>query len=183
MPLPRLGSAARVRLNPTRAEVSLKCWGWPANQDFRYVVTSGSRSAAVNETQSKTPHGSRAQLPRPRNAIGGRLATAKPLPLQCCRDRGIASGKNTPQPPPISPSSKEMTIITRIHAIVIASLGLIAPALADDAAPDNDHGRYTFGKIDEGFLRTRFADGCGFGLQPARRRLGVRSRSGGSCCP
>jgi hypothetical protein len=54
---------------------------------------------------------------------------------------------------PISPGSKEMTMIPRTHAIVIALLGLIVPAFADDAAPDNDHGRYTFSKIDEGFLR------------------------------
>ncbi len=44
-------------------------------------------------------------------------------------------------------------MITRTHAIVAASLCLIAPALADDAAPDDDNGRYTFSKIDDGFLR------------------------------
>jgi hypothetical protein len=30
---------------------------------------------------------------------------------------------------------------------------LIAPALADNAMPDNDGGRYTFNKVAEGFLR------------------------------
>jgi hypothetical protein len=39
-------------------------------------------------------------------------------------------------------------------ATVVVSLCLIAPALADDdAAPDSDHGRYTFGKIADGFLK------------------------------
>jgi hypothetical protein len=53
----------------------------------------------------------------------------------------------------ISSGSMEMSMISKTGAIVIASLGLIAAAFADDAAPDNDHGRYTFGKIGEGFLR------------------------------
>jgi hypothetical protein len=57
----------------------------------------------------------------------------------------------------------EMTMIDRthairtraikIHAIVVASFCLLAPAWADDAAPDDDNGRYTFSKIDDGFLR------------------------------
>ena len=36
---------------------------------------------------------------------------------------------------------------------VIAGFCLIATALADDATPDNDGGRYTFSKVAEGFLR------------------------------
>ena len=76
-----------------------------------------------------------------------------------------------------------MTIITRIDAIVIASLGLIAPALADDAAPDDDHGRYTFSKIYEGFLRLD-AHTCAVSVCSQHAcRSGVPSRSGGSCCP
>jgi hypothetical protein len=38
-------------------------------------------------------------------------------------------------------------------AAVVAGFCLTAPALADDAMPDNDGSRYTFSKVAEGFLR------------------------------
>ena len=38
-------------------------------------------------------------------------------------------------------------------AVVVAGFCLIAPALADDAMPENDGGRYTFSKVADGFLR------------------------------
>jgi hypothetical protein len=38
-------------------------------------------------------------------------------------------------------------------AAVVAVLCLMAPALADDETPDNDHGRYSFSKIADGVLR------------------------------
>jgi len=41
----------------------------------------------------------------------------------------------------------------RTCAIVVAVCCLIAPALADEETPDNDHGRYSFSKVAEGLLR------------------------------
>ncbi len=38
-------------------------------------------------------------------------------------------------------------------AAVVAGFCLMAPALADDAMPENDGGRYTFSKVADGFLR------------------------------
>ena len=38
-------------------------------------------------------------------------------------------------------------------AAVVAGCCLIAPALAGDAMPENDGGRYTFSKVADGFLR------------------------------
>ncbi len=38
-------------------------------------------------------------------------------------------------------------------AAVVAGFCLIAPALADDAMPENDGSRYTFSKVADGFLR------------------------------
>jgi hypothetical protein len=46
-----------------------------------------------------------------------------------------------------------MTMTKETAAIVAAVFCLIAPALADDETPDNDHGRYSFSKIAEGLLR------------------------------
>jgi len=44
-------------------------------------------------------------------------------------------------------------MINTAFAVVIAGLCLIEPALADDAMPENDGGRYTFSKMAEGFVR------------------------------
>jgi hypothetical protein len=38
-------------------------------------------------------------------------------------------------------------------AAVVAGFCLMAPALADDAMPENDGSRYTFSKVADGFLR------------------------------
>jgi hypothetical protein len=38
-------------------------------------------------------------------------------------------------------------------AIAVATLVLIMPAFADNAAPDGKGGRYTFNKVDDGFMR------------------------------
>lgn len=46
-----------------------------------------------------------------------------------------------------------MTVINFSFAIGIVSALLLVPAAADDAMPDNDHGRYSFNKIADGFLR------------------------------
>lgn len=46
-----------------------------------------------------------------------------------------------------------MTIIKTNCAVLVAVLCLIAPALADQETPDNDHGRYSFSKVAEGLLR------------------------------
>jgi hypothetical protein len=46
-----------------------------------------------------------------------------------------------------------MTIAKRTSAIVVALFCWIAPALADEEAPDNEHGRYSFSKVAEGVLR------------------------------
>jgi hypothetical protein len=57
-------------------------------------------------------------------------------------------------------ASVETSVMTRTFAIAVAALCWIAPALADDATPDSDHGRYTFNKVDDGYLRldTRSGD-------------------------
>jgi hypothetical protein len=47
----------------------------------------------------------------------------------------------------------EMTMTKRTCAIVVAFFCWIAPALADEETPDNDHGRYSFSKVAEGLLR------------------------------
>ncbi|HMK71331.1 MAG TPA: hypothetical protein VK442_10215 [Xanthobacteraceae bacterium] len=44
-------------------------------------------------------------------------------------------------------------MIATAFAVVIAGLILIEPALADDAMPENDGGRYTLSKVAEGFVR------------------------------
>ena len=40
-----------------------------------------------------------------------------------------------------------------VSVCLIAPALLIAPVLADDATPDSEGGRYTFSKVDAGFLR------------------------------
>jgi hypothetical protein len=44
-------------------------------------------------------------------------------------------------------------MIKKHVAIAGALFALLAPALADDATPDTEHGRYTFNQTAEGFLR------------------------------
>ena len=44
-------------------------------------------------------------------------------------------------------------MISKAFAVVITGFCLLAPALADEATPENDEGRYTFSKVAEGFLR------------------------------
>jgi hypothetical protein len=44
-------------------------------------------------------------------------------------------------------------MINRQVVIAAALFGLISPALADDAIPDNEHGRYTFNQAADGVLR------------------------------
>jgi hypothetical protein len=46
-----------------------------------------------------------------------------------------------------------MTIAKTTSAIVVALFCWIAPALADEETPDNEHGRYSFSKVAEGLLR------------------------------
>jgi hypothetical protein len=49
---------------------------------------------------------------------------------------------------------QEMTVISKGFAIAIAALALTATACAQDAVPpDADEARYSFHKVDEGFLR------------------------------
>jgi hypothetical protein len=48
---------------------------------------------------------------------------------------------------------EEMTMINKAFAVVIAGFCLTAPALAEDATPENDQGRYTFNKAADGFVR------------------------------
>src|SRR5271166_6065653 len=49
---------------------------------------------------------------------------------------------------------EEVTMINTAFATVVVGFCLIAPALADDAMPENDGGgRYTFSKVADGFLR------------------------------
>jgi len=47
----------------------------------------------------------------------------------------------------------ETSMIDRTVAAVVVSFYLIAPALAEDATPDTEGGRYTFNKVADGFLR------------------------------
>ena len=44
-------------------------------------------------------------------------------------------------------------MINKAFAVVIAGFCLIVPALADDATPETDEGRYTFSKVADGFVR------------------------------
>jgi hypothetical protein len=46
-----------------------------------------------------------------------------------------------------------MTMIKRTCAIIVAVFCLVAPAVADEQTPDNDHGRYSFSKVADGLLR------------------------------
>jgi hypothetical protein len=46
-----------------------------------------------------------------------------------------------------------MTITKTTSVIVVALFCCIAPALADEETPDNEHGRYSFSKVAEGLLR------------------------------
>jgi hypothetical protein len=46
-----------------------------------------------------------------------------------------------------------MTIAKTTSAIVVALFCWIAPALAEEETPDNEHGRYSFSKVAEGVLR------------------------------
>jgi hypothetical protein len=46
-----------------------------------------------------------------------------------------------------------MTIIKTSHAVLVAVLCAIVPAVANQETPDNDHGRYSFSKVAEGVLR------------------------------
>jgi hypothetical protein len=48
---------------------------------------------------------------------------------------------------------EEVTMSNTAFAAVVAGFCLIAPALADDAMPENDGSRYTFSKVADGFLR------------------------------
>ena len=44
-------------------------------------------------------------------------------------------------------------MINPAFAAAVASVCLLAPALADDAIPENDGGRFTFSKVADGLLR------------------------------
>jgi hypothetical protein len=44
-------------------------------------------------------------------------------------------------------------MVPKCIAVVIAAWCLIAPAAADDAAPDSEGGRYMFNKVADGFVR------------------------------
>jgi hypothetical protein len=49
---------------------------------------------------------------------------------------------------------EEMTVISKGFAIAVAALALTATACAEDAVPpDADQARYSFYKVDEGFIR------------------------------
>jgi hypothetical protein len=48
---------------------------------------------------------------------------------------------------------KETIMITKGVALAIGALCLVAPAMADDAAPDSQGGRYIFNKQADGVLR------------------------------
>ncbi len=49
---------------------------------------------------------------------------------------------------------QEMTVISKGFAIAVAALALTATACAEDAVPpDADEARYSFYKVDEGFIR------------------------------
>jgi hypothetical protein len=45
------------------------------------------------------------------------------------------------------------TMIRQIAAAGIATVAVCLPAIADEATPDSEHGRYTFSKLADGFLR------------------------------
>ena len=47
----------------------------------------------------------------------------------------------------------EKIMIKNSSALVVALFCLIVPALADQETPDTDHGRYSFNKIADGWLR------------------------------
>jgi hypothetical protein len=49
--------------------------------------------------------------------------------------------------------SQEMTMFSKAFVIAIAAVCLSAPALADEATPDTNGGRYTLNKVTEGFVR------------------------------
>jgi len=44
-------------------------------------------------------------------------------------------------------------MIGKAFAIVLGGISLLAPASAEDAPPGNDEGRYTFNKVEDGFVR------------------------------
>jgi hypothetical protein len=44
-------------------------------------------------------------------------------------------------------------MIEKICGSVVAGLCLIAPAIAEEAAPDNGHARYMLKQVDDGYLR------------------------------
>ena len=44
-------------------------------------------------------------------------------------------------------------MISRLFAVFVAVMAPTLPALADDAAPDTEGGRYTFNKMADGYLR------------------------------
>ncbi len=44
-------------------------------------------------------------------------------------------------------------MINKVFAVVITGFCLIVPALAEDATPENEDGRYTFSKVADGFVR------------------------------
>jgi len=46
-----------------------------------------------------------------------------------------------------------MSDTAKAFVILITGLSLIVPALADEATPANDEGRYAFSKVSDGFLR------------------------------
>src|ERR1700691_566043 len=48
---------------------------------------------------------------------------------------------------------KETIMIARGIALAVAALCLMVPAIADDAAPDSQGGRYIFNKQADGFVR------------------------------
>jgi hypothetical protein len=49
--------------------------------------------------------------------------------------------------------SQEMTMFSKAVALAIAAICLSTPALADDATPDTNGGRYTLNKVTDGFVR------------------------------
>jgi hypothetical protein len=48
---------------------------------------------------------------------------------------------------------KEMPMLGKTFAVIIATLCLSTPVFADDAPPDNGGGRYTFNKVVDGVVR------------------------------
>jgi hypothetical protein len=48
---------------------------------------------------------------------------------------------------------QEMIMISKAAAVVMTGFMMSLPAFAEDATPDNDHGRYTFSKAADGFVR------------------------------